>query len=64
MTGFLRQIELAECLLDRVSLLSRVRVRDIDDMDEHARCRKLLQCRTEGGDELRRQLLDETYSVG
>ena len=60
----LRQIELLQRLLHRLGLLRRIGVSDVDDVHEDVRCLQLFERRAEGGDELRRQLLDEAHGVG
>ena len=51
-------------VLDRLALARGVRMRDVDDVQQHRRVGQLLQRRAERRDELRRQLLDEADGVG
>ena len=59
-----REVELAQRLVHRLSLLGRVGVRDVDDVDEEVRRRQLFESGPKGRDELGRQLLDEADGVG
>src|SRR5581483_12036430 len=62
--GLVGEAEVAQCALHCLGLARRVRVGDIDDVQQHGGIGQLLERRAEGGDELRWQLLDEADGVG